>query len=251
MLFKKKNQFRDERIEKEGNKLMAPMFYLFSFGLLACLVLKLVLGEPWYNYILEILCLVPSWSYLLIAGISKGVLFVREKDEVLASIRNEIMSKAYMISFWIIIFGELIYAFFVMRNMMLDHLFREMDIIWIGIYMAAWLISAVIISVFTVRKGWLIWGSRKREATGKKELAKRTAIGALFFGLIMGAPKLVENGAFQPKGLLDIVVIGALWGIMFYFMMIWLMKISEKNADKAVKEQEINNEESEDEISQS
>ena len=68
MLFKKKNQtqVKDERIEKETNKLMTPMFYLFSAGLLACLVLKLVLREPWYNFVLEIACLVPAWGYALV-----------------------------------------------------------------------------------------------------------------------------------------------------------------------------------------
>ena len=36
---------------------------------------------------------------------------------------------------------------------------------------------------------------------------------------------------------------GAVWGILFYFAMLAVIKIAEKNADKAVKEKEESNEE--------
>ena len=82
MLFKKKNQnqIKDERIEKESNKVMAAVYWLFLAGLLASLVTKLVLGEPWYNFILEIVCIVPSLGYALVKRSSNGVLFLKEKE---------------------------------------------------------------------------------------------------------------------------------------------------------------------------
>ena len=199
MLFKKKNQtqVKDERIEKETNKLMTPMFYLFSAGLLACLVVKLVLREPWYNFILEILCLVPAWGYALIKRAQSGILVMKEKDDALLSIRDAIHSKAFMISFWVIIIGEVFYMF-----MMTDYFSRygiiqpdevswPREMTWLVVYLAIWLVPAIIVTVNTLKKGWMVWGSRKREVTGKKAFGKRVVVGSLFFGLIMGLPELI------------------------------------------------------------
>ena len=249
MLFKKKNQIKDERIEKESNKLTAPMFYLLSAELLACLILKLVLGEPWYNFVLEIACLVPAWGYVLVKRAQSGILVIKEKDEALLTVRNAILSKAFMISFCVIIVGELFYMFAVTDFLNLEgmaHADAEIltrQTIWLVVYLAVWFVPALIFTIFTLKKGWLIWGSKKREVTGKKEFGKRVVIGSLFFGLIMGLPQLIANGIFYVKGWLMILGMAAMWGILFYFTMLGMIKLSEKNADKAVKEQEESSEE--------
>ena len=244
MLFKKKNQnqIKDERIEKETNKIMPARFWLFSAGLRASLIVKLVLGEPWYNFILEILCLVPSVGYMLVKRISGGVLFLKEKDEALVSIRNEIMSRAYMVAFWILTTGQLIYMFYIMGVLMPDDIVWIKEMTWLVVYLGIDFVTSLIVSIFTVKKGWMVWGSKKREVTGKKEFAKRTAVGALFFGVIMGVVDILENG-FSMQTIIMVVGTGAFWGIAFYFIMIALVKISEKNADKDVKEQEERSEE--------
>lgn len=251
MLFKKKNQnqVKDERIEKESNKLIAPMFYFISMELLVCLILKLVLGEPWYNFVLEIACLVPAWGYALVKRAQNGILLIKEKDEVLLTVRNAILSKAFMIAFSVIIAGELLYMIAVTGFLNLGGIIptdaesMARANIWLVVYLAVWLVPALIFTIFTLKKGWLIWGSKKREVTGKKEFGKRVVIGSLFFGLIMGLPELIENGIFYAKGWLMIFGMAAMWGILFYFAMIGLIKLSEKNADKAVKEQEERSEE--------
>lgn len=251
MLFKKKNlyQIKDERIEKESNKLMTPMFYLFSAGLLACLVLKLVLGEPWYNFLIEIVCLVSSWGYALVKRAQNGILVIKEKDDALLSIRDAIHSKAFMISFWIILVGELIYMFYVTDMLNPDIVNRPdseiwtREMTWLFVYLAVWFVPAIIVTVYTLKKGWMVWGSKKREVTGKKEFGKRVVIGSLFFGLIMGLPELIAHGIFYAKGWLMILGMAAMWGILFYFAMLGMIKLSEKNADKAVKEQEEQGEE--------
>ena len=148
MLFKKKNQnqIKDERIEKETNKLMTPMFYLVSTELLACLVLKLVLQEPWYNFILEIFCLVPAWGYALIKRAQSGILVLKEKDDALLSIRDAIHSKAFMISFWVIIIGEMFYMFAVtdyFSRYSVIHSEEEIwtrEMTWMFVYLAVWFV---------------------------------------------------------------------------------------------------------------
>jgi len=97
--------------------------------------------------------------------------------------------------------------------------------------------------VNTLKKGWMVWGSKKREDTGKKAFGKSVIIGSLIFGLIMGIPELIEHGIFYVKGWLTILGLAAFWGILFYFSMLGMIKLSEKNADKAVKEQEEQDEE--------
>ena len=246
MLFKKKNQsqVKDERIEKESNKLTAPMFYLFSAELLACFIVKLVLGEPWYNFVLELACLVPAWGYALVKRAQNGILVLKEKDDALLSIRDAINSKAFMISFWAIIIGELFYMFAVTDYFSPNgviHADEEIwtrEMTWMIVYLAVWFVPAIIITVFTLKKGWMIWGSKKRETTGKKAFGKRVIIGALFYGLIMGLPELIKHGIFYVKGWLMILGLAAGWGILFYLAMLGMIKYSEKKADKAVKEQE-------------
>lgn len=242
MLFKKKNQIKDERIEKETNKIMPAMFWLFSAGLLASLIVKLVLGEPWYNFILEILCLVPAVGYALVRRISNGVLFLKEKDEALIAIRNEIMAKAFNIAFHIQISGELVYMFFVIGVLNAGDVEWSREMTWIALYLLIWFLPSLIVTVLTLKKGWMVWGSKKREVTGKKDFAKQTAIGALFFGIMMGVVEILENG-FSEKVIIIVLACGAVWGILFYFVMLAIIKISEKNADKAVKKQEESSEE--------
>ena len=59
----------------------------------------------------------------------------------------------------------------------------------------------------------------------------------------MGIPELIAHGIFYVKGWLMILGLSALWGILFYLGMMAFIKLSEKNADKAVKEQEDGDEE--------
>ena len=111
------------------------------------------------------------------------------------------------------------------------------------VYLAVWFVPAIVITVFTLKKGWMIWGSKKREAVGKKAFGKRVVIASLFYGLIMGLPELIKHGIFYAKGWLMILGMAAMWGILFYFAMLGLIKFSEKKADKLVQEKEESNEE--------
>ena len=79
---------------------------------------------------------------------------------------------------------------------------------------------------------------KKAETTGKAKLARSTALGALFFGIVMGGPECIKDGAFNPAGLLHVIGMGAMWGILFYLMFTAMLKLGEKRADKEVQEAE-------------
>ena len=244
MLFKKKDQMKDERITKESNKAMAPMFYITSVEFLILLIVKLVLKEPVQNYILDILCLVPAWAYVIIRQASNGLLFVKVKDNELRTFKDEILAKGYMIYFWFVILGELAYFYLLVGYDHMEEFVWPRELTWALLYIAVWSIPALVYTVLAIKNGWIIWGSKKRETTGKKQLAKSTARGALFFGVIMGLPDLVKGGSFHPEAIWKMLAMGASWGIMFYLMFAGFMKIAEKNADKAVKAKEEAQEES-------
>lgn len=223
----KQNKVIDERIEKESNKLSAYM-YLFIFAILTIsLVYKLIIGAHIIRYTIELLCLITSVIYLLYSSIKYKIGLFTDYDDALKEIRTRILSKCGMICFWIIIMGEFILFFL--------ELVEPIDII---IYFVSWGIPAIVITVYAIKNGMLIWGSSQRKAKGEKSLAKSTSIGALLFGVIVGWPFLFKSGTFQPKGILMILVISLLWGIPFYFIFKTLINRSEKNADKKVQELE-------------
>ena len=106
-----------------------------------------------------------------------------------------------------------------------------------------WVPAALIHTVIAIKKGWLVWGSKKKEQEGKESFGKAVIKGSLFFGCFMGIMMMITNGGFAVKYLVVIPVAGGMWGILFYFAMLFMMKKSEKQADKIVKEVEDGSEE--------
>jgi len=231
-MWKRKNQLMDERIEKESNRLSAKMYYLMSALTIVAIIVKLWYKVPVYVYALELISLATSGIYAIVSELKYGILFQKDKDEELLSIHHKVLSKAMMISFWIIITGEFFFIFVVPGY-----------IEWVELYFVVWGVPAIIQSFFSIKNGWFIWGTRKKEKVGKKDFGKRTVIGALFFGLVMGLPMLFQDGAFHPEGLLWVFGMAAGWGIPFYLIMMGLMKVSEKMADKKAEKKEIEDEE--------
>lgn len=227
-----KKKGTDERILKESNALSAKMFYVITLLTVISLVVKLVCRLPLYVFGLEIIALVASLVYVAVSEGSKGILFLKEKDAELQTIHEGILAKAMMINFFTIIVGELLYLFM-----------AEEYVVWGLSYFAIWLVPALIITVASVKNGWLIWGGKKRETEGKKNFKLRVVLGALVYGLIMGFPQLYHDGAFHAEGILWILGMAALWGIPFYLIFVGIMKVSENKADKNLKEKELQSEE--------
>lgn len=231
-MWKNKRQQVDERIEKESNRMSAKMYYLMSILTIVSIVVKMCYKVPVYVYALELISLAVSGIFCVVSELKYGILFLKNKDEELLSIHHKVLTKAMMISFWIIITGELLFIFIANEY-----------IKWIDLYFVIWGIPALISSFFAIKNGWLIWGTKKKEKDGKKELKKRTAIGALFFGVFVGFPMLFQDGVFQPEGLLWVFGLAAGWGIPFYLIFAGFMKLAEKRADKNVGKKEIEDEE--------
>ena len=227
MFWKKEKKVVDERIEKESNKFAAKMYYLITALTVISLTVKLACKLPLYVYTLEIIALVASVVYFLVSEVRNGILFVKNKDEELLNIHYGILAKAEMIIFYIIIIGEFFYLFIAGKYFF-----------WVLSDFVIWMIPALIQTIVIIKNGWLIWGSKQKEVKGKKDFKKRVVIGSLFYGIMVGFPTLYSSdGVFQPEGILRILGLAVAWGIPFYFIMVALMKISEKKADKKLEEQ--------------
>ena len=110
-MWKKRTQPLDERIEKESNHMASKMYFLLSVLTIVAIVVKICYQVPVYVYALELISLVASGIYAIVSELKYGILFLKDKDEELLSIHHKVLSKAMMISFWIIIVGELLFIF--------------------------------------------------------------------------------------------------------------------------------------------
>lgn len=228
----KKKQVVDERIQKESNRLNAKMFYLLTALMFGLLIVKLCAKAPFPVYLLELVTLLAGGIYFVVIEVKKGIFLVREKDEVIRTLHEQNLSNTLYLEFSILVFGELLFLF-----VMKEYFY------WLPAYFLVWLPPALIITVASIKNGWLIWGSQKREKEGKKDFKKRVVIGSIFYGVIAGWPFLYEDGVFKPEGILRILGMAAMWGFLFYFIFTGMMKIAEKKADQKLAKEEENIEE--------
>lgn len=235
-MWKKKKKVLDERIEKESNKLISKQFYVMLVLIILVMLVKIICKLPFYMYLLEAVALLVMVLYVVINEGSQGILFVKDRDESIQTIHEGMLAEAYNLAFNIITDGDLLVLFLVLT-------FAREYFFWILSYFVIWLPSALWITIAAMKKGWLIWGSKKKETEGKKKLGVRTAIGAICFGVILTAFKAIERGGFQTSDIGMIFALAAGWGIPFYLVFTILMKVSEKKADKIVGEKRESNEE--------
>lgn len=229
----KRNEKRktDERIEKESNALTAKMFWVITPLLLVSLAVKLICRVPWYVFALEILCLVASGVYVLVQELRKGILFVGKKDVALTEIHNGILTKAFMVDLWLLVLGEFIYVYAV-----------EEYLWWVVSYLAVWMIPGLVITIVSIKKGWMVWGGKKQEESGKKRLIKTMIVVGPLYGLITNFKMLYHDGAFHAEGILWILGDAAMFGVIMYLFFVIAAKASGKKADERL-EQEVGNEE--------
>ena len=229
---RKEKKFVDERILKESNALAAKLYYATTILTILTLATKVICKLPVYVYALDLIVLLAGIGYICVCELRKGILFMKEKDEALKNIHQEILAKAWNIEFSIVIFGELVFLFVAGKYFF-----------WVLSYLVVWFVPALVYTIAAIKNGWLIWGSKRREKDGKKYFKKRVVIGALFYGVFMGFPMLFKGGTFHPEGFLWILGMAAGWGIPFYLIFMLMMKVAEKRADKKLEEKELQIEE--------
>ncbi len=230
----RKKRKPDERIEKETNRYAGKLFYPMCMLLVISLVVKCWFDLPHYVYALEIISLTAGVVCFLFQELRNGILFVKKKDDALEELHNQALTKAMMVQFWIMTIGECIPMYLMTYIEPMQQYFW-----WYCSYMLVLFPLSLIITVLSLKKGWLVWGSKKQEKTGKKYFAITTVFAALSYGVLMeafdGFKHVYHDGAFHAEGVGRIFGMAAFWGVLFYFAMLGLIKISEKQADKRLK----------------
>ncbi len=214
----------DERIEKRSNALAAKLLVVMLALQVIVLIVKVCLGGAAYC-LLDVVALAVGLGTAAVLMTIKGVW--RAGDEILREIRTACLAKAFGYMLQTLVFGEF-----------LLFIINPDNVMWYAPSIIVWSIPALVYTVLAVKNGLFQWGGRKAESTGKAKLAKSTALGALFFGVVMGGPECIKDGAFDPMGIVKIIGMGAMWGILFYLMFSAMLKLGEKRADKEVQEAE-------------
>ncbi len=222
----KKKQVTDERIEMETNQLASKMFYVQTTLVVMLLVIKLIANVSWEALLLEIICLVAGIGYVVISELRKGIFMLKEKDDALRTIQQGILAKSYNMEMGILVFGELIFMY------ALSEYFA-----WLIGYLVAWFVPALILTVVSVKKGWIQWGSKKRQNEGKQNLKKRVAVGAFAFGIMMIPSQLpiwLKDGSVTLKEVMMVPLEMVLFGVLFYAMFTFMVDRGEKKANSDV-----------------
>ncbi len=221
-------KIKDERITKEFDKMASKTYWYIFTALLGLLIYKMVHQMELVTYALELLCFIFTLPYLLFNLLSKRLLFIAKADHSLLDIRNKLYGTCFMICFWIIIIGEFLLIFIIPSQIYI-----------VALYLAVWMPPSLLLTVYSIKKGLLLWGGEKRKQIGTAALKKRVVIGALFFGLISGFPMIYDERGFHITGILWMLGTASLWGIPFYLVFHAMIKRSEKNADRQVLTAEI------------
>lgn len=222
-------RIKDERIIEESNKLTAKMFYLFAGLLILLLGVKLAVGLPLYMWIIEVGTLVVNIVYVVANRAAKGILYVKEKDSAIKAVNNAILSKAFIIDMYIVLLGEVIVMFIAVKD-------NKDYILWLALYIAVWIIPALIITIVSLKNGWILWGGKNRRKSQKKPFTLRVIAGAVIYGALMGSFSIFEKGCFEISDIYYIIGMTVFWGVGFYLLMTVMVNIGEKRSEKLADE---------------
>ncbi|MBR3823862.1 MAG: hypothetical protein IKJ39_01545 [Lachnospiraceae bacterium] len=235
-MFKRKQKVVDERIEKESNKLSARMYVLMLVLTNACLIFKITKGLPFYLYALEIIIELTMILYFLVKESQSGILFMNKRDEATQTLHEAVLAKAFNLAFNIVVEGEFLLMFGLL-------IWAREYFFWVLSYLVIWVPAALLITVLSIKRGWLVWGSKKKEQEGTKAFGKRVVFGSLGYGCFMSVFFMIMTGEISLKLLALIPIMAAMWGIPFYFIMLLFVKKAEKQADKQLEAVEYGSEE--------
>ncbi|MBE5803886.1 MAG: hypothetical protein E7316_05180 [Clostridiales bacterium] len=211
----------DERISKESNALLAKLYWVALVLQIAVLIVKLYLQAEMLRWALDVLIILAGLGVMITLRTVRSLW--GKKDEVLKEMDNSVLSTSFGAMMWIALLGTFLLTFGDRENST-----------WYAPSLAPVLIASGVYTVLAIRRGMVLWGGEKNRRDGKKRLGKATVLGALFFGIVMGAEDCFVDGAFRFHGLVKILIMGAGWGGFFYGLMSLVISRGEKAANKAV-----------------
>ncbi|WP_297517664.1 hypothetical protein [uncultured Clostridium sp.] len=238
----------DERIEKESNSVLVGGYIIAQIAAVLVLIYTLIAKLSVVNLVVPIGYLVMTNGYLFVKMKSYELGFkdiIKGTDECIITIRNKIFKEGYFLGFYFIFLADLLVIIMIVVQARVGINSKNV-MSFIANYSYSFLIiiiSSLYITVLTVKKGLMVPmnngykdedGKLKKKEFNPKKFRIRCLKGAIFFGVFMG---LVRPGHFEIWKFLKVVVVsGGIWGLLFYFLMMGMIKISGKSADKRADE---------------
>lgn len=214
-------QIQDERLARQQNALGAVGYWMVMALQAVTLAVKLLLGADLRVCVLDLAVLAVGVAGMVLVRTRNGLW--GQKDEALREIDQAGLAKVFMVQFFLILIGEFLLFFLDGANL-----------VWYLFFLPVWIIPALYVMIRGYRSGLYTYGTKKAETHSKRQLLWRTALGALFFGIVMGGPDCFRDGAFQLTGLWKVLGMGLCWGVLFYGMMLLFLKLGDKKADQLV-----------------
>jgi hypothetical protein len=179
-----------------------------------------------FHFVLEVIALTGSLGYYIIRSFISQTPLLPHSDDCIKEIQFTYLSQSFLICFVTYVIGEFILMY------LID------NFIIVGLYVTIWFIPASIYTFLGIKKGLMVWGTKKAEKTGLRAFKKRVFVGSIFFGIVVGRDFVFNNGVFKPIGILWILGLSVGWGIPFYLIMKALINKSELNSDNELKKAE-------------
>lgn len=220
-----KRRIADERIQKDSHALLAVLCRVLLALQAAVLVIKVALGREPIAWALDAASLAAGLGVTVVLRSLRGLW--RRGDEALREMDNAVLSTAYGTMLWVTLLGSLLMAFG-----------EGTQLSWYAPCLALLLLTSLCYTVLAVKRGLILWGGAGARKDAKTRLRWSAALGALCYGAVMAAPDCFTQGAFQWRGLVKLVLMAAVWGGLFYALMVLLINRGEKAADKAAEEAE-------------
>jgi hypothetical protein len=211
----------DERVMKERQRLLAEVFYLQLVLIAVAVVVQLFFDRTFILYVPAIIGGGGAFVFFILRYAMAGILFQRETDERVEAYKIHTKSIGYNIAVYTHVFGGFV-------------ILLLFDVIPWGA-LASWPVPALIFTIREIKKGVGGYGSNQKRRRGLKNLRLSTVFASLFFGAFMSWLNDTEGIADFVR---ETIIYAFLWGIPFYFLMALLFKISDRQADKKLKEAE-------------
>lgn len=225
----------DERVQLEAHAEYSRVYFLFLALIIAATVGQLFFTRHIVAFLPAFVGGAGSLIYFIVMYKREGLFKRHAADERITHYKARVKSRCYNFCLSVYIFGAL------------PMLFLDIDVAALGLVIATWFIPTCIAVVRIVRRGLYAPGSKTEAKIKYRELAKATAKSAVFFGVFMSFIMAFTEGAFGtfesvPNAVWvlsrNAFLYAAMWGVLFYFAMLGVDKISEKFANRRLKKSE-------------
>jgi|GEM_PF-1806969 len=230
--------YPDERVQKEVNVEYAKVYPFFIALIIIATVAQLFITRFIIVYITAIIGGGGSLAYLIFKFHREKLFFNPDTDERIEEFKVNVKSKSYLFCLAVYIIGALPLLFF------------DVPILALWGISLTWFIPTSIAVIRIAKRGLYAPGSKSEAKSRYNTLRKSTAKSAIAFGIFMslfmglfaglaGEFESIANALFAFA--YNALLYAAFWGILFYFVMVGIDKISEKFGKKRLNSEDDTN----------